>query len=40
MIDEYYRARGWHVENGHPRVEKLRDLGLEKDMLRLKAYSN
>jgi aldehyde:ferredoxin oxidoreductase len=40
MIEEYYKARGWHIENGHPKIETLKNLGLEKDMLRLKAYSN
>jgi aldehyde:ferredoxin oxidoreductase len=40
MIEEYYKARGWHVKNGRPKIEKLKDLGLEKEMLRLKVYSN
>ena len=39
MIEEYYKARGWHVANGRPKMEKLKDLGLEKEMLRLKFYS-
>ena len=38
MLDEYYRARGWHVESGHPTAEKLKDLGLENEMLRLETY--
>jgi aldehyde:ferredoxin oxidoreductase len=28
MLDEYYRARGWDLETGLPRPEKLRELGL------------
>jgi len=29
MLDEYYRARGWDVQTGLPRPEKLAELGLE-----------
>ncbi len=28
MLDEYYRARGWDVETGLPKKEKLEELGL------------
>ena len=28
MLDEYYRARGWDVQTGLPRPEKLAELGL------------
>jgi aldehyde:ferredoxin oxidoreductase len=38
MLDEYYQARGWHVESGHPTAEKLKELGLENEMLRLETY--
>jgi aldehyde:ferredoxin oxidoreductase len=29
MLDEYYAARGWHVETGAPTKEKLLSLGLD-----------
>jgi aldehyde:ferredoxin oxidoreductase len=29
MLDEYYSARGWNVQTGLPRPEKLAELGLE-----------
>jgi len=29
MRDEFYQLRGWDPETGHPRPEKLRELGLE-----------
>ena len=38
MLDEYYEARGWSLENGYPTEKKLRDLGLEKEMQCLKIY--
>jgi len=28
MKDEYYRLRGWDVETGLPKKEKLEELGL------------
>ncbi len=28
MLDEYYQARGWNIETGKPRKEKLEELGL------------
>jgi len=29
MLDEYYRARGWDVQSGLPKKEKLEELGLD-----------
>jgi aldehyde:ferredoxin oxidoreductase len=29
MLEEYYRERGWHIENGIPSKEKLSELGLD-----------
>jgi aldehyde:ferredoxin oxidoreductase len=29
MLDEYYRARGWHLDTGLPTAAKLAELGLE-----------
>lgn len=31
MLDEYYSARNWDVSTGKPTLEKLRELGLEKE---------
>jgi aldehyde:ferredoxin oxidoreductase len=28
MLDEYYEARGWDVQTGHPKKDKLEELGL------------
>nr|MDO8134642.1 aldehyde ferredoxin oxidoreductase C-terminal domain-containing protein [Candidatus Njordarchaeum guaymaensis] len=29
ILDEYYLARGWHVDTGLPRLGKLESLGLQ-----------
>ncbi|MBI2909292.1 MAG: hypothetical protein HYX92_16730 [Chloroflexi bacterium] len=29
VVDDYYRARGWHIDTGIPTREKLQELGLE-----------
>jgi aldehyde:ferredoxin oxidoreductase len=29
MLEEYYEARDWDRETGHPKPEKLNELGLE-----------
>lgn len=29
MLDEYYRARGWNLEEGAPTEKKLRELRLK-----------
>ena len=28
MLDEYYAARGWDIQTGRPKKEKLEELGL------------
>ncbi len=36
MLDEYYRLRGWDSATGWPTAEKLRELGLEEAIERLR----
>ena len=36
LLDEYYAARGWDLEYGWPRADKLRELGLEEAIPELK----
>ncbi len=38
MLNEYYEARGWQTETGFPTPQKLKDLGLDSEMSRLKQY--
>jgi aldehyde:ferredoxin oxidoreductase len=38
MLDEYYAERGWNPETGIPRIETLKELGLEdvaEEMIKL-----
>lgn len=38
MLDEYYEARGWSLEDGYPTKKKLIELGLEREMQCLEFY--
>jgi aldehyde:ferredoxin oxidoreductase len=38
LLDEYFTARGWDLEYGWPQENKLKELGLEKDIPALQKY--